>query len=464
MEKKERVSSVHNARSVLSPLVFFHRCLFSRRSNATVQRVSVICLLGLMVAFSSLVIVFSVMDGLGKSIKEKFLIHEAHVNVFFKPSVEGGKNHLGGAESASYRVEGIREILKKKALFSHVKELYFFETVDLVVQSHEGVFAGATAKGYQPLKFQSFLNFLLQQARENMGDSEELILDQFSLPQKVEDSSSADSGASVDWFLESEKKILMGEALAYELQVYGGEEVSLVPAENFLLPPGHPFRFEKAELGYVFSAHSESWNSSYIFYDVSLFPSFKKNSSYTSGVEIQLQDPYQYPLYKAVLESQGYTVEVWPERNSSVFYALKIEKIIMSVFLSVAGFATLLAISCLLVLLIVQKKKETGILLAMGFPMKKIQDLFIKVGLLLCAFGLLGGMALGGLVCVFLKYFRIPWIYSFFPEGFLPVELNVWFIFLVGGCGMIFAFLSSWWSVKSQMRFKPADILKSVVR
>ena len=456
----------------LSPWVFFYRCLLSKRSNAVIKRVSIICLLGLMISFASLIVVFSVMDGLGQSIKDNFLATEPHIIIQLKKS---------SPHWIKQQNQKIEDILNSSNMYSGVSDLYFFETIELVIKTSEGAFSGAVAKGYDSNNFKKFLGTILFPQIEGIAQN---ILDNTSKEMYFQSSDNPLSSQKPPHIKieeqringenlyvlkqqkveKSQKKIIMGLSLANELNVYEGENVHLIPAENLLLPPGEPIHFESAKLEYVISSQNETWNSAYIFYDTKDFSSFKKNSSYSAGFEMRLKDPLEYSSYKGILEKQGYLVESWPERNSSIFFALKIEKTIMSIFLSLAGLTTLLAVSCLLVLLIVQKKKEMGILMAMGLPLWKIKNLFIGVGLLLCGLGLLGGGVLGWSICIILKYFRIPFLHQFLPGGRFPVDLNMGFIIVIVVLAISFSFLSSWLSVKSQTQLRPSDLLKTIIR
>ncbi|MDE0519029.1 MAG: hypothetical protein OXH36_05700, partial [Bdellovibrionales bacterium] len=263
---------------------------------------------------------------------------------------------------------------------------------------------------------------------------------------------------------EKQKKIVLGLGLASELDLYEEESVHLIPAENLLLPPGELIQFESVHVGSIVSTQNAIWNSNYIFYDRKDFPAFRKNSSYNAGFEISLTEPEDFLLYKTVLEKEGFSVEAWPERNSSVFLALKVEKIIMSVFLSLAGLITLLAVSSLLALLIVQKKKEIGALMAIGMPVQRVQSLFVKMGLLLCSFGMLGAWLFSLFICLFLKYSRIPILSQFHAGAQFPVEFNFMFMFGLFTCIFFLAYLSCVLSVRSQSCYSPSELLKTVNR
>ena len=179
------------------------------------------------------------------------------------------------------------------------------------------MFSGAIARGYEP----EYLKFFLTTLRSNrispfihldkmrefqarkvlLGEEPIFIIEQAHLK-------------SV-----SEKKIIMSLGLASELNLYEGEQVHLIPAESLLLPPSEPIDFELAQVDQVVSAQSESWNSNFIFYNRRIF-NFSGNSSYLPGFEIRLKDPKQYAVYQKVLEKEGFLIEVWPERNSSIFF------------------------------------------------------------------------------------------------------------------------------------------------
>ena len=498
-------------KNLLSSFTFFYRYLFSKRAGAVIRRVSLICFLGLVISIGSLLIIFNAMGGLGHSIKESFLSIEPHVIVSF------GEN--SSDKFIEKQKRKVQNILSSFGLWEGVSSFNFFENVDMVIRSAEGGFSGAVGRGYNVAYLKKFLrtiqgtqalspegNVLEGDVLDDMSpaEREKYIGAEVDGQQPVRDMSPAERKKYIEqkpveadqaeevalklekvkfgnedlFFVRGEETqetkekqethtsiappVIMGLTLAGELDVYEEEVVKLIPAENLLLPPGEPVQFASARVATVVSTRSAIWNSGYIFYDRSLFPSFRENSSYESGLEIRLKEPENFLPYKNVLKKEGFLVEVWTERNSSVFFALKVEKVIMSVFLSLAGFITLLAVSSLLALLIVQKKKEIGILMAMGVPTQTARRLFTGVGLFLCFFGVLGGGLLSALVYLLLRYTNIPFLSQFHAgEGF-PVEFNFWFMCgLFAGVFFLACFVCSL-SVRSQLHYSPAELLKEV--
>ena len=462
----------------LSAFTFFYRYLFSKRANSVVRRVSFICLLGLVISIGSLLIVFNVMGGLGQAIKERFLETEPHIIISLEKQQEEGAFSFPEGYIQTQKKK-IKKTLKSEGLDSEVTSLSFFESVDIVIRTPKGVFSGAVARGYDSHWLESFLqkirgDFILSTEGDILDNisvkgknptlhSKQISINKIQLGKEDlffvnENHTDREMEEGTD----KQKKIVLGLGLASELDLYDEEVVHLIPAENLLLPPGEPIQFELAHVGSIVSTQNAIWNANYIFYNREDFPAFRKNSSYNAGFEMSLKEPEDFLLYKTLLEKEGFSVEAWPERNSSVFLALKVEKIIMSIFLSLAGLITLLAVSSLLALLIVQKKKEIGALMAIGMPVQRVQILFVKMGLLLCSFGILGGGAFSLFISLLLKYSRIPILSQFHAGAQFPVEFNIIFMFGLFACIFFLAYLSCFLSVRSQSGHSPSDLLKAV--
>ena len=437
--------------NLFSVPVFFYKCLLSKRSNAIIRRVSLICLLGLIVSTGSLIVIFNVMGGLGQSIREKFLASEPHLIVTWK-STKNSTNLI------AQKKKQIQNLLQANHLKEGIKKFYFFETTDLVIKTIDGVFSGVVARGYEPEDLKYFLNTLYSNPSYPfvISDKEDSLFGGIPL----EDESI--------FIIEKpyikpslQKKVIMSLGLASELNLYEGEFIHFMPVENLLLPPSELMHFKKARIDQVVSTQNESWNANVIFYNRHLF-NFSSNSSYSNGFEIRLKNPNHYKIYEQALENHGFLIETWPERNSSIFLALKLEKMIMSLFLSLAGLITLLAVSSLLILLLVQKKREIGALMALGASIQTIRSVFIGIGVLLCGLGVLVGSILGLLVCFLLTKIPFNFLSGVYDGSLLPVNFHVSFLIGFIACAVLVSLISCWLSVQTQLRQTPVSLLKSI--
>ncbi len=424
--------------NLLSSFVFFRHCLFSKRANAVIKKVSLICFLGLTVSMASLLIVFNVMGGLGQAIKAQFLKTEPHITVFLN------------TKPLQDQKEKIISLLKSSNLMGGLEGLDFFESGDVVVQTRRGAFAGAQARSLSQAGWSRFLSRINLPPSLN-GD----IVDE-SHKQHLKAQKKPEKHIKK----KAEKEIVINWELARQLDLYEGERVALLPAENLLLTPTEQTPGEWAHIKAIVSLQNTGF--SHVFYDRKDFPSFVEKSSHHFGLELRIKDPEDFMPYKKVLTGAGFLVETWTEKNSSLFFALRMEKTIMSVFLSIAGFITLLALSSLLVLLMVQKKRERGALMAMGLSTSQVGALFLKAGLLMAGMGMLGAFLLSSFVCLFLKYVPLPFLSSFYEGGALfPVEFHFSFM---GGLFLSvlgLSFLVCVWSVRSQSFFSPSELLKT---
>ena len=430
--------------NLISSFVFFRRYLFSKRANAVIKRVSLICFLGLTVSLGSLLIVFNVMGGLGQAIKDQFLKNTAHVTIFLEK------------KPVAFQRQKIISLLESKGLKEGVDSLNFFESQDVLVRTKSGLFSGAIARS-----FNQNHKALLDQT--NLTADEGDILDERESTAQVKKppiKTPLNKKSAV--FLKQKPKLIISLSLAQELDLYEGETIDLIPAENLLLTPTEATRFQSGYISSIIPLQNNHIH--YVFYDPKNFPSFLEKSSYRFGFELKLKDPEGFLPYKIALEKGGLRVETWAEQNSSLFFALRMEKAIMSTFLSLAGFITLLSLASLLVLLMVQKKKERGVLMAMGLTSVKIKNLFLKVGLLMTVAGLLGSAILSILVCLILKYVPLPFLSAFYEEGALfPVEFNFSFMCLLFFSVLCLSCLVCVLSIRSQSVFSPSTLLKTEI-
>src|SRR5690606_38345452 len=108
--------------------------------------------------------------------------------------------------------------------------------------------------------------------------------------------------------------------------------------------------------------------------------------------DIELKDMTQASKLVSALKTQGLNSSSWEQRNSTLFFALRLEKIVMSVFLSLSSLITSFSVVTVLVLLFTQKREEIGTLMAIGLSRRRAQRLFTCLGLILALLGMGGGL------------------------------------------------------------------------
>jgi lipoprotein-releasing system permease protein len=167
-----------------------------------------------------------------------------------------------------------------------------------------------------------------------------------------------------------------------------------------------------------------------------------------SAAEIKLKsdvNPKQVVASISSLLGSTYKVEDRYQQNSTLYTTIKLEKLaiygIFSLILIVAAFNMLGALS----MLVLEKKKDIQVLMAMGADQSLIQKIFLAEGILLSSIGTLGGM----IIAIILYYVQVT--YKLVPlqgETFLidyyPVKLSVSDFLLVGLTVFTIGIIASW--------------------
>ncbi|MBI1953633.1 MAG: ABC transporter permease [Candidatus Omnitrophica bacterium] len=183
-----------------------------------------------------------------------------------------------------------------------------------------------------------------------------------------------------------------------------------------------------------------------------------------SGIGIRLKEAMKAPEVKReLLAALGfpYWVVTWMDLNQSLFAALKLEKVTMFVILTLIVLVACFNIVATLLMVVVGKTKEVGILKAVGATNGSIGLIFTWAGLLIglagTALGTAGGMALCGLLAKY-QFIQLP------PEIYyldrLPVQLTIPDTLRVTGSALGLAWISCLYPAWVAARLDPAAALR----
>ena len=396
-----------------------------------IRFVSKICILGFMVSLSSLIVVICVMSGFGSSIRHRLLGQESHL------VVQGSEK----IQDRNMFFSSVKNILSQESLNSNVERVRFFETQDIVLKSKSGKFSGAVGRGYYAKDLSSVQSSFERNYLDEVNPNMEW---DFSLEKNKRKSSVS---ISLD--------------LAQQLSVFEGDIVFLMPAESLLTPLSELSPPEESLVySLIDSENSSSKNSKTVFYEIGSLPSLVKTASLSYGVEVLLKDPENFYQHKKALTDQKFQVQSWRDRNAVLFFALKLEKMIMAVFLFLAILISSFSISSMTRLLLAQKKKDIGILIVMGWPIQQVRKLFLGISFTLSLIGLLGGIITAGLVCLFLKHSSIPFFPDIYYNRQIPVEISFSVFFLVSAMALVLAYIASYLPLRSYTLFSSMDLIR----
>jgi len=417
---------------------FLKAYLFSKRANSHIKKMAWISLIGIVLGTFSLIVVLSIMSGLNRSTEDRLLRHEPHV--VFESALELS-GEIQSEQKFKLRADTFFETNALKSFRQeHVLKNYSFERQDLLIRTNEGFFNGAEA----------------------LGIDKQALLQKKSFYGGLEDP----LAYNLDSF-EKGEEVFIGADLAFELKIVVGDTIDIYKPEAILKSTSDfDFKDTKAVVvgGVLNSDGGDKESRLVVYHKARLFKGLSRSLS--RGLEIFVDNPSAVQKYKRAIElelkEKGVSVTTWKDRNSSLFLALKIEKLAMTFLLGLALLITSFSIMTLLILIVVQKQKDIGILLSMGFSRRRIRFLFGGVGAGVSFCGIFVGGVLGVLVSWLLDLFPIKILPPIYQDPYLPVDFNIgtvaWVLFF---CSLV-AVLSSLVPIVYLSRVTPVTALKEI--
>ncbi len=401
-------------------LEFFWQYLFAKRSGSLTKTIARVCILATGLGIAVLILVMSVMAGFNEGIRKKLLATKPHFIFHSAP----------------------QDLAKDLALLqtNPYLETYQVDHQDVVVRTLEGLFGGALAQGIQTENLRTLLYRLKARNIGGITDIETLL-------------QSANLGPD---------EIMIGAGLAKTLDVYEGDQVIVIPPESLLNPSGEIPLYQKVKVRAIIETELQDVDNELLFYnlEVGLKPLMGQRSRYTE-IEGRLKNIADMELARLWLKENNLKFETWEDRDHALLFALKWEKILIAVFISLATLITSFSLVTVLTLLITQKRKDIGIIMAMGMSEPSIKRMFTVIGFILSSIGLLGGVLFGLLLCVILQHASLNFLPAkIYYDTSIPVVIERNLITYATLGGVFLALVASYLPVKFTMRFTPTDALR----
>jgi lipoprotein-releasing system permease protein len=217
--------------------------------------------------------------------------------------------------------------------------------------------------------------------------------------------------------------VVLGRRLADRFGAYPGTIITVVsPAGSKLNTALGAFvpRYFRFEVTGLFDTGMYEYDNSYVALDRHVAQRFAGLDTAVTGLEVRLADPEQAQPFGLALETQlGYPYRAldWQSQNASLFSALKLEKLAMAFVVFLICVVAAFNVVGTLTMVVRDKTREIGILLAMGLRQKAIRRIFLAQGMLIgltgTGLGVVLGLVLGSMVN------RGHWI---------PIDPSIYFI------------------------------------
>ncbi len=360
------------------PLEIFIGLRYTRakRRNHFISFISLISMLGITLGVMALIVVLSVMNGFEKELRGRILGMVSHVTV------------------SSYRGSLVdwRELREQVMRHADVIGSAPYTEAEAMI-SHRSAVSGALIRGISP-EFEAEVSEIHRQMK--FGKLEDLV--------------------------EGEYGIILGSGLANTLDVVPGDRVTMVTPQATASPVGFLPRLRRFKVVGIFEigVYEYDRSSALIHYqDASRL--FRLDGG-VSGLRLKLNDLDLAPLVRQELKQEvglDYWISDWTLRHSNYFKAVRTEKTVMFIILSLIVAVAAFNIVSTLVMVVTDKQADIAILRTLGMSPLSIMWVFMVQGTLIGLVGTLLGLVSGVIVASNIDVI-IPALEQFFQTQFLP--------------------------------------------
>ncbi len=368
------------------------RNLRPKKKEGFLKIISIFSFLGIMLGVAILIIVMSVMNGFKTDLTKKILGLNPHVII----------------QPNSFKIDD-EFIIKLKKNFKDISISKSFSGEGIIISSEnaKGVILKGVIKSEKNI-IEFFENF---SKKGNINDFKK-------------------------------NNVYIGSELAFNLGLKKGDTINLMSSAFVSTPIGKLPKQENFRVAGIFNTGFIEFDQNIVFLNLSDVLSIFDKEMNDQNLEIYLKNPLEANSYKDQFQkiNQNYFIYTWSDLNKSLFSALKVERNVMFIILTLIVVVAAFNIISGLTILIKNKTKEIAILKTLGFSNKSIKKTFFLTGLTIGFFATISGVILGILFSINIEKIRIFFSTVFrleiFPSDIyfldkLPSEINFNSIFII---------------------------------
>ncbi len=336
-----------------SEILITKRFLFSKKTEGYVSIFSWFSIIGITLGVAAIIIVMSVMNGFRSNLTERLIGVNSHLNLYsFDEKIKNDE------------IATIKKQLDNK----DYKEIFSsIETQGLVIS--DNISKGVMIRSYKEINPKHYLY-------------ERIITKKLK---------------SINF-----DKIIIGDALAKELNLKLGDQIKIAIPKTDKSLLGNIPRFKTLKIDGIFDFGMFEYDSNLVFISIELARKliiFEDNIY--NRVEFYLYDPLKVNNFKTIIDSKikennlNLYALSWMDRNSALMNALKVEKNVMFLILTLIIIVASMNIISGLIIFVKEKNKDIGILKTLGFTNLGILKVFFIIGLTIGLIGTISGTLLG---------------------------------------------------------------------
>ncbi|WP_440651313.1 lipoprotein-releasing ABC transporter permease subunit [Candidatus Pelagibacter sp. HIMB1495] len=396
------------------------RFLKARKKDGFLNVISIFSFIGISLGVAVLIIVMSVMNGFRTELINKIVGFNSHVTV---------KPYSNSIDET--KINNKLKLISKNIIFSNSGEAIILKNNNT---------KGILLRGY---KQNDFLNLEVLTNKKFKGE-----LNQFD-----------------------ENFISIGSELSFSLDLEIGDELTLMSPSGVQTIIGSMPKQKTFTVNSIFNSGLAEFDNNIAFIELNVLEEFFGYDPDERNLEIYLKNPNNIESQKLIVKQvfDDDFVFSWADMNSSLFSALKVERNVMFIILSLIIIVAAFNIISGLTILVKNKTRDIAILKSIGVLNKSIIKIFFLVGVIIGTSATIFGIFLGVTFSIYIENFRqfLSSVFniSLFPEEIyflskMPSEINSTSIILISVCSIIITILVSIFPAFKAARLDPIKSLK----
>jgi lipoprotein-releasing system permease protein len=396
------------------------RFLKARKKDGFLNVISIFSFIGISLGVAVLIIVMSVMNGFRTELINKIVGFNPHVTV---------KPYNSPIEYKNY--DKVLKTISENLVLSNSSEAIIIRD-----QNSKGVLLrGYLEEDFSKLELINNKNFL--------GENK-----------KIEKNS-----------------ISIGRELSFNLDLNIGDNITLMSSSGVETIIGNLPKQKTFMVTSIFESGLAEFDNNVIFLNLNTLEEFSNLSTDDRNLEIYLKDPKNIEQQKNLIQKNypNDLVFTWADMNRSLFSALKVERNVMFIILSLIIIVAAFNIISGLTILVKNKTRDIAILKSIGVLNKSIIKIFFLVGVIIGSTATIFGIVIGITFSYYVENLRVFLSETFdltlFPEEIyflstMPSEINFNSIFLVSICSIFITILVSIFPAVKAAKLDPVKSLK----
>ena len=395
--------------------------LKTRKKDGFLNIISIFSFIGISLGVAVLIIVMSVMNGFRSELINKIVGFNSHV------TVEPYENSINAEKSNNKELN----LISTELIFSNSGE---------AVVINKNFTKGLILRGYSK---KDFSKIAVTKGDNFIGNSNNL----------------------------ENNNISIGKELSFDLNLKIGDKMMIMSSSGIQTIIGDLPKQQAFIVSSIFDSGIADFDRNVSFININTLENFFDLKSKDRNLEIYLKNPTNIEKQKIKIQKifDSEFIYTWSDMNSSLFSALKVERNVMFIILSLIIIVAAFNIISGLTILVKNKTREIAILKSIGVLNKSITKIFFLVGVIIGTSATVFGIFLGVMFSLYIENLRefLSNIFniSLFPEEIyflstMPSEINTFSIFIISICSIIVTILVSIFPAIKASRLDPVKALK----